>query len=69
MKYPPDFGNIQSLALDNSKTNEKLVIKLIGEREMSISRNSIGANEEWIEKMTKYEEYPKYRNITTEFSS
>jgi hypothetical protein len=49
---------VQSFSLDNSKTNEKLVIKGATRRwgPMTISRYPMEAAEAWIEEMAKYED-------------
>jgi hypothetical protein len=50
-------ANAQSLSLDNNKTQEKLVIKVIGPsltrrgNYVTISRYPMGAKEEWIKEM------------------
>jgi hypothetical protein len=51
--YFENATNVQSVTLENGKTQEKLVIR----REafgMSISRHPIGATEKWIEEMNQY---------------
>jgi hypothetical protein len=54
--------------LDNSQTNERLVVKRT-EADVSISRYPIGSNEEWLKEMTGWGSnilnnlYSEYRNI------
>jgi hypothetical protein len=65
-----DIVNLQSFCLDNSQTNERLVIKEDNEDEhhhkyLLISRHPIVASEKWIKEMdigTDYEDY-EYCNI------
>jgi hypothetical protein len=48
--------NVQSISLDNDKTQEKLVIEGIGPRPdhfVTISRYPMGATEEWINEVWK----------------
>jgi hypothetical protein len=58
--------NIEACALDNEKTNEKLVVAKTDSL-VTISRLPMDATEEWINEMTKYEHLPKYRNIAIDF--
>jgi hypothetical protein len=67
-----DVANLQSFCLDNSQTNERLVIKEDNGDEhhrthLLISRHPIGASEKWIKEVnigTDYEDYDyKYCNI------
>jgi hypothetical protein len=53
--------NVQ-LELQNEETSKKLEIRLIGKYDVLISRHPIGANEEWIEEMSK-KSNKEYRNI------
>jgi hypothetical protein len=48
-----DTTNVQTVTLENGKTQEKLVLtrEVFG---MSISRHPVGVNEKWIEKMNQY---------------
>jgi hypothetical protein len=60
-----DIANLQSYCLDNSQTNERLVIKEDNEDEnhrthFLISRHPIVASEKWIKEVdigTDYDEY------------
>jgi hypothetical protein len=45
---------LESLILDNSQTNEKLVIKNICQGVVFISRHPIGASDKWIEEMSRW---------------
>src|SRR4051794_527683 len=59
-------NKVQALTLDNDQTQEKLVIRKEddeNEEFMWILRYPIGAKQEWIEEMSKYDDC-KYRNIT-----
>jgi hypothetical protein len=49
--------------VDNSLTNERLVIVKYRRSIVAIYRYPIGASEEWIEEMANYQEYTEYRNI------
>jgi hypothetical protein len=55
--------NIQACALENQKMNEKFVVNKDGDGYVTISRFPMDATEEWINEMSKYEHFPKYRNI------
>ena len=57
---------VQTYTLDNEKTNEKLVVEQ-DSRRVKISRYPVGANEEWIKEMAKYEDTYEYRIITIDF--
>jgi hypothetical protein len=59
----PYARNLQ-LELENGQTSEKLEFKLIDidRHEVLISRHPIGANEEWIEEMSK-KQNNEFRNI------
>ena len=64
LSFYPDAANVQSLSMDNEKTNEKLVIKGADESygDVFISRYPVGVSDKWIDEMSKILDY-KYRII------
>jgi hypothetical protein len=61
-------NQVEALTLDNDQTQEKLVIKKEDKENKDfwcIFRYPIGAKQEWIQEMSKYDgDDCKYRNIT-----
>jgi hypothetical protein len=58
-----DSGRKDVSTVDNSLTNERLVIVKYRRSIAAIYRYPIDASEEWIEEMANYQEYTEYRNI------
>jgi hypothetical protein len=55
--------DVEDYTVENGQTEERLVIKRINQHSVTISRHPIGASEEWIQQMGKYEDCPEWRHI------